>query len=69
MKKYKTSLHFYIGKYQALFSILFKCYIFNIFFWVNYIDIFKFDETRVATSYFQQITLRSKIFKIIHTLL
>ena len=59
MKKYKASLHFYIGKYQALFSILFKCYIFNIFFLINYIDTFKFNETKFVTSYFQQMTFQN----------
>ena len=34
---------------------------------VNYIDTLMFDETRLATPYFQQMTLRSRIFKIIHT--
>ena len=34
---------------------------------VNYIDTPIFDKTRLATPYFQQMTLCSKIPKIIHT--
>ena len=39
----------------------------NIDFRINYIDTSIFGETKLVTSYFQQITLRFKILKIIHT--